>query len=292
MRSRSLLLAALLALLLAPAASAAKRHHDHHSQPRHDVKVQLLGLNDFHGHLESNTPGTIAPDPASPRVPAGGAEYLATHIRAKESENRNTLVVAAGDLIGASPLLSALFHDEPTIEAMNKIGLDITSVGNHEFDEGSAELLRMQRGGCHPVDGCQDGTGFRGAKFRYLSANVVRESSGRTVFPPYAIRKFRGIKVGFIGMTLEGTPDIVSPSGVAGLRFLDEAETANRYARQLRRRHGVRAIVVLLHEGGVQSQPGGINDCNAISGATASSGGSRPTSPARPTHRARTRRAT
>ena len=268
MRSRSLLLAALLTLLLVPAAAAAaKRQHHHHPKPRHDVQVQLLGLNDFHGHLESNTPGTIAPDPASPRVPAGGAEYLATHIRAKQRENRNTLVVAAGDLIGASPLLSALFHDEPTIEAMNKMGLDLASVGNHEFDDGAAELLRMQRGGCHPVDGCQDGTGFRGANFRYLSANVVREDSGRTLFPPYAIRRFRGIKVGFIGMTLEGTPDIVSPSGVAGLDFLDEADTANRYARLLRRRYGVRAIVVVMHEGGVQSMPGGINDCNGISGA-------------------------
>jgi 5'-nucleotidase len=270
MPSRALLLA-LLSLLILPAAAMARDgrdgrhgHHGHHHN--RDVEVQLLGINDFHGHLESTTPGTIAPTPAEPRVPAGGAEYLATHIRRLSRENRNTLVVSAGDLIGASPLLSALFHDEPTIEAWNKIGLDLNAVGNHEFDEGREELLRMQRGGCHPVDGCQDGTGFRGADFRFLAANVVDEDSGRTLFPPYAIRKFRGIKVGFIGMTLEGTPDIVSPSGVAGLDFLDEAETANRYASELRRRHGVRAIVVLLHEGGLQSQPGGINDCNGIAG--------------------------
>ncbi|HEX2416306.1 MAG TPA: bifunctional metallophosphatase/5'-nucleotidase [Thermoleophilaceae bacterium] len=249
-------LIALIALLLLPAAAAAK--------PRH-VEVQLLGLNDFHGHLESTTPGTIASSPSEPRVPAGGAEYLATHIRNLEADERNSLVVSAGDLIGASPLLSALFHDEPTIEAMNRIGLDLNSVGNHEFDEGAAELRRMQRGGCHPTDGCQDGTGFSGATFDFLAANVVRERTGRTLFRPYAIRRFQGVKVGFIGMTLEGTPDIVSPSGVAGLDFLDEAETANRYARELRRR-GVRAIVVLLHEGGVQSQPGGVNDCNGISG--------------------------
>jgi 5'-nucleotidase len=254
------LLAALLALALLPAVAAAA--------PRSaDVEVQLIGLNDFHGHLEANTPGTIAPAPGQPRVPAGGAEYLATHIRQKRTENANTLVVSAGDLIGASPLLSALFHDEPTIEAMNLIGLDLNAVGNHEFDEGAAELLRMQGGGCHPVDGCQDGTGFAGADFRFLAANVVSESDGSTLFPPYAIRKFGGIKIGFIGMTLEGTPDIVSPSGVAGLDFLDEADTANRYAEELRTNHGVRAIVVLLHEGGVQSLPGGINDCNGISGA-------------------------
>ena len=251
------LLIALLTLLLLPAAAAAKPG---------DVSVQLLGLNDFHGHLEGNTPGTITPSPGAARVPAGGAEYLATHIRAKAEGNPNTLVVSAGDLIGASPLLSALFHDEPTIEAMNKIGLDLNAVGNHEFDEGAAELLRMQNGGCHPDDGCQDGDGFAGAEFGFLAANVVDEDSGEPLFPPYAIRKFGGIKVGFIGMTLEGTPDIVSPSGIAGLDFLDEAETANRYADELRNTHGVRAIVVLLHEGGVQSAPGGINDCNGMSG--------------------------
>ena len=257
MRTLRLLVLVLAALLMLPALAAAK--------PK-EVEVQLLGLNDFHGHLESTTPGTIAPDPASPRVPAGGAEYLATHLRAKEAENKNTLIVSAGDLIGASPLLSALFHDEPTIEAMNQIGLDLNAVGNHEFDEGADELRRMQRGGCHPVDGCQDGTGFGGADFRFLAANVVRETSGRTLFRPYSIKRFKGVKVGFIGMTLEGTPDIVSPAGVAGLDFLDEAETANRYARELRRRHGVRAVVVLLHQGGIQSSPGGINDCNGISG--------------------------
>jgi len=173
MRSTRLLLAALVVMLALPAAGVAK-----------DVQVQLIGLNDFHGHLESTTPGTIAPDPSSPRVPAGGAEYLATHVRNLAADNRNTVVVSAGDLIGASPLLSALFHDEPTIEAMNQIGLDLNSVGNHEFDEGAAELARMQRGGCHPVDGCLDGNGFGGAHFRFLAANVVDEDSGETLFRP------------------------------------------------------------------------------------------------------------
>ena len=252
------LLLALLALLLLPASAGA-------GAKSRTVEVQLIGLNDFHGHLESTTPGTIAPSPAEPRVPAGGAEYLATHVRALEAQSRHTLMVSAGDLIGASPLLSALFHDEPTIEAMNRIGLDLNAVGNHEFDEGAAELRRMQRGGCHPQDGCQDGTGFGGADFRFLAANVVDEDTRRPLFRPYAIRRFGGVRVGFIGMTLEGTPNIVSPSGVAGLDFLDEAETANRYTRELRRR-GVRAVVVLLHEGGMQGQPGGINDCNGISG--------------------------
>jgi 5'-nucleotidase len=250
-RSR-ILFALLCALVLVIPATAQ-------AAPR-DVEVQLLGLNDFHGALEppSGSGGRIG------NVNAGGAEYLATHLRAKEAENPNTVIVSAGDLIGASPLLSAIFHDEPTIEAMNEIGLDLNAVGNHEFDEGAAELLRMQNGGCHPTDGCQDGDGFGGAEFGFLAANVVNRQTGRPILAPYAIKKFRGVKVGFIGMTLEGTPNIVSPAGIQGLDFLDEADTANRYAGVLRREHGVRAIVVLLHEGGVPT--GGYNECPGISG--------------------------
>jgi 5'-nucleotidase len=228
------------------------------------VQVQLLALNDFHGNLEPPTgsSGLIG----SPSVPAGGAAYLATHIRELAASNRNTLVVSAGDLIGASPLLSALFHDEPTIEAFNQIGLDFNAVGNHEFDEGLAELKRMQRGGCHPTDGCQDGDGFAGASFRFLAANVVDERTRLPIFAPFAIRTFGTIPVAFIGMTLEGTPDVTTASGVAGLDFLDEADTANFYAKVLRLL-GVKAIVVLLHEGGTQT--GGIDDCTGISGPIA-----------------------
>lgn len=227
------------------------------------VDVTLLALNDFHGHLEppGGSSGTIDGQPA------GGVEYLATHLAElrKAGKKKNTITVAAGDLIGASPLLSAAFHDEPTIEALSKAGLDYASVGNHEFDEGSDELLRIQHGGCHPVDGCADGTPYRGAGFQYLSANAFLTETGRPLLPPYAIHKVRGVKIGFIGMTLEGTPEIVSPDGVAGLTFTDEARTANRYARELRRK-GVEAIVVLLHEGGNQAGAGGINDCVDFTG--------------------------
>jgi 5'-nucleotidase len=205
-------------------------------------------------------------------VVAGGAEFLASHIRALERHNRHSLFVSAGDLIGASPLASALFHDEPTIEAMNLMGLDLNAVGNHEFDEGEDELRRMQEGGCH-ADGCYDGPdsdaqpdGFRGANFGFLAANVVDRQTRRPMFAPYAIRKFDGVKVGFIGMTLEGTPDIVSQEGIKDLEFLDEADTANRYASELRRRHDVEAIVVLIHEGGAQTLPFSFNGCNGISG--------------------------
>jgi 5'-nucleotidase len=181
-------------------------------------------------------------------------------------QQENTITVAAGDLIGASPLLSAAFHDEPSIEALGLAGLDLASVGNHEFDEGAGELLRIQNGGCHPADGCADpARPYAGASFQYLSANAFVTASGEPLLAPYAIKEVTGVRVGFIGMTLEGTADIVSQSGVAGLDFRDEIETGNRYAAELQRQ-GVEAIVVLLHEGGAQAPGAGINDCTGLQG--------------------------
>jgi 5'-nucleotidase len=263
--NRITLVAALLAAALivaAPAAAAGKRKH----HPKRPVRVQLLGINDFHGHLEASTSGRVSRS-RRPRddVPAGGVEYLATHIRTLSRRHRYTLVVAAGDLVGGSPLLSSLFHDEPAIEAVNQLGLDVSAVGNHEFDEGANELRRLQRGGCHPVDGCADRTPFRGARFPFLSANVRSVRTGKTIFPPYAIRRVGGVPIGFIGMTLEGTPQLISPTIAARLRFLDEARTANHYVRRLRRR-GVRAIVVLLHEGDFTSREGTVDSCPGIQG--------------------------
>ncbi|MEV4119488.1 bifunctional metallophosphatase/5'-nucleotidase [Micromonospora sp. NPDC049645] len=252
----------LTALAVAAFGAVATSPEEADARPK-PVDVTLLALNDFHGNLEppSGSSGTIAGQTA------GGVEYLATHLAELRAaaKKQNTITVAAGDLIGASPLLSAAFHDEPTIEALSMAGLDYASVGNHEFDEGAAELLRIQNGGCHPVDGCADGTPYRGAGFQYLSANAFKTATGKPLMAPYAIHKVQGVKVGFIGMTLEGTPQIVSQQGVAGLTFADEADTANRYARELRRK-GVEAIVVLLHEGGSQAATGGINDCVGMTG--------------------------
>jgi 5'-nucleotidase len=215
---------------------------------RGSVEVQILAINDFHGNLQPPSGSSGRVGPATGGTIAGGAEYLATHIRNLEATNANSIVVSAGDLIGASPLLSGLFHDEPTIEAMNLIGLDINAVGNHEFDEGTTELLRMQNGGCHPIDGCQDLTPFGGADFQFLAANVVNHATGQTLFAPYTIRNFNGAKVAFIGMTLEGTPNIVSPSGITGWDFKDEADTVNALIPELRAQD-VAAYVILLHEG-------------------------------------------
>ncbi len=230
------------------------------------VPVQLLAFNDFHGNLKppAGSSGRIATGPLpTDVVEAGGAEFFATHIKTLKAANPNTLIVAAGDIIGATPLMSALFHDEPSIESMNALGLDVATVGNHEFDEGTDELLRMQSGGCHPVDGCQDGDGFEGARFRYLSANVVRDNTGQTVFPAYTVKSFRGARVAFIGVTLEGTPLVTSPAGVVGLQFKDEAATINALVPEIRAQ-GIEAIVVLIHEGGATT--GLYNDCVGISG--------------------------
>ncbi|MCM0673744.1 bifunctional metallophosphatase/5'-nucleotidase [Micromonospora phytophila] len=261
MRRAAIGLAALAVTALSTVAATPSQAEPAGPPP---VDVKLLALNDFHGNLEppSGSSGTIAGQPA------GGAEYLATQLaelRKRAVEEENAITVAAGDLIGASPLLSAAFHDEPTIESLSLAGLDYASVGNHEFDEGADELLRIQNGGCHPVDGCADGTPYEGADFQYLSANAFKTATGQPLLAPYAIHKVQGVKVGFIGMTLEGTPQIVSQQGVAGLTFSDEAETANRYARELRRQ-GVQAIVILLHEGGTQDSTGGINDCTGFTG--------------------------
>lgn len=227
------------------------------------ITIKLLAFNDFHGQIVS--PGNFA------GVPAGGIDQMAGVIAKYKAANPTTTVVSAGDLIGATPLVSALFHDEPTIETMNRAGLEFNAVGNHEFDEGKDELLRMQKGGCHPTDansckGASVGTPvpFEGAKFKFLAANVVRQSDGKTLFPPYAIKSYGRTRVAFIGMTLKETPTIVTPTGVAGLDFKDEAATVNALVPALRAR-GVQAIVVLLHQGGTQpvaQNATTINQCN------------------------------
>ena len=231
------------------------------------VNVKLLAINDFHGNLKPPRGGIRIKDPADPsktiEVAAGGAEHLATAVAQLRANNPNHAFVAAGDLIGATPLLSALFRDEPTIESLNAMGLEISAVGNHEFDKGAAELLRMQRGGCHAGEGCKGPQPFKGASFKYLAASTIDTATGQTILPAYHVKRFEGIPVAFIGLTLKDTPNIVVPSGVAGLRFDDEATSVNRLVPELKAQ-GIEAIVVLIHEGGMPT--GDYNDCPGISG--------------------------
>ena len=262
MRRQSFVLVGLIAalasliVLVAPAATAKKP-----DPPGLLVELQLLAFNDYHGHVEPHTAGQVD------GVQAGGGEYLASKLAELRQGEKYSLTVAAGDLIGGSPAFSGLFHDEPSVESLNAMDLDVSSVGNHEFDEGVTELLRMQNGGCHPVDGCYfPDAPYAGADFQWLAANTVHEETGETPLPPYWIERFQNIKVGFIGMTLEATDTLVAASGIQGWEFLDEAETANALVPVLKRQ-GVDAIVVLLHEGGSQTPPpGAIDACVGISG--------------------------
>jgi 5'-nucleotidase len=262
MKNLSPLFIAMAVLSLASGFAAPCR-----AQTAATVELRILAINDFHGYLRPPPGGIRIADPdehsKTVMVPAGGSERMATVVRQLREGHANSIFVAAGDLIGASPFLSAMFHDEPTIESLSMMGLALSSVGNHEFDEGKDELLRMQNGGCHPVDQCRGPHPFPGAKFHYLAASTIEKATGKTVFPPYEIREFEGIPVAFIGLTLKGTPDIISPVSAAGLEFRDEADTVNALVPELKAR-GVEAIVVLIHEGGFPS--GGYNECPGISG--------------------------
>jgi 5'-nucleotidase len=230
--------------------------------------IHLLGFNDQHGNLEAaglNIYGRFA----------GGSAYLAKAIRdrqARYGDHQATLM--AGDNIGASPLANGLFHEEPATIVTNLMNVDFASVGNHEFDKGSAELLRIQNGGCH-ADGCtgapyalpggQTTNIFPGADFQYLSSNVVVNATGQTLFPAFGTKGFKSdsgkdFEIGFIGSVLESTPTIVTPTGVAGLTFEDEAEAANEAAHELARR-GVKTMVLVIHEGGFQAAPAALNGC-------------------------------
>ncbi|RDG34870.1 bifunctional metallophosphatase/5'-nucleotidase [Streptomyces corynorhini] len=244
-----------------------------HGKPKpkpkpHTVDVQLLSFNDLHGNLEppAGSAGTVnetQADGTVKAIPAGGMEYLATSLRTARKGHPYSITAAGGDMVGASPLLSGLFHDEPTIEALNKVDLDVTAVGNHEFDEGAVELARLQNGGCHPTEGCYEkGKKFKGADFPYLAANVTSEKTGKPILKPYTVWKKNGVKIGFIGVTLEGTPNIVTAEGVKGLTFHSEVETINKYAKELDKQ-GVKSIVALIHEGGAPASTSYNYDCDS-----------------------------
>jgi 5'-nucleotidase len=259
---------ALVAAMPAGAHDRGNGNGHGHGHKSRTVDVQLLSFNDLHGNLEppAGSAGTVKrthADGTVESIPAGGVEYLATSLRTARKGNPYSVTAAGGDMVGASPLLSGLFHDEPTIEALNGLDLDVTAVGNHEFDEGATELARLQNGGCHPVEGCyEEGKEFQGADFPYLAANVTEEKTGKPLLKPYTVWKKNGVKIGFIGVTLEGTPDIVTANGVKGLRFHDEVETINKYAKELDRK-GVKSIVALIHEGGAPASTSYNYDCDS-----------------------------
>lgn len=216
------------------------------------INIQILAINDFHGQLEPPSSQMIIGHNKTSNIygDAGGAEYLATYIKNLKSTNPNTFIVSAGDNIGATPLISAHFNDEPTIMALNMMGVEFSAVGNHELDKGLDELMRIQKGGCHPKDAYMGNSSFEGTHFQFLAANLVNESTNATIFPAYNITYVQRVPIGFIGIALENTPTTVSPFAVKGLKFLNETETINKYVKELKDM-GVKTIVVLIHDGGV-----------------------------------------
>ncbi len=244
------------------------------------VTIKVIAFNDFHGHLEQPPGALPVHDPASGRtvrVPTGGVARLATLVGSLKAANPNHVVVAAGDLIGATPFVSAQFSDEPTIELLSRIGLEVSSVGNHEFDKGRAELLRIVGGGCRPrsadgrvgrpgVDTCAQDGRYEGAGFRYLAANVVDAASGKPLLPAVWTKRFGAVGLGFVGVTLRDTPTVVSPAGVRGLRFEDEAQAINAQVPALLEQ-GVAAVVALVHQGGrTSARHVGDPSCPGLSG--------------------------
>lgn len=197
------------------------------------IDVQILGINDFHGQL--NVTQWVN------EKPAGRADYLAAHLKRRAAANKNTLIVHAGDMVGASPPISALLQDEPTIDFLNRIGVDVGTLGNHEFDEGVEEMLRLIRGGSHPNTG-----DFPGADFPYVVANVLDKKTKKPILPPYVVKRVGGVPIGFVGVVLTDTPSLVNPAEVRSVEFVDEVTAINRAVKQLKKK-GVRAIVVLAH---------------------------------------------
>jgi 5'-nucleotidase len=240
----------LLIAILALVTSAASAQ-----DAAHTVTVQVLAINDFHGNVEppSGTDGAVN------GVPAGGAEYLATHLRDAVRSNPNSILVAAGDLMGASPLLSGLFHDAPTVEALNAMNLSVTSIGNHELDHGPDDLLWRIKGGCPHTETCSEEEKLPGAHFQYLAANM-RMVNGKSLAPT-AVRTVGGVKIGFIGETLEGTNSNLPAQVAKGLQFQEESAVANEAAARLER-EGVHAIVLLIHQGAGQHPAKGPVDPN------------------------------
>lgn len=239
------------------------------------VKIKLLGINDFHGQLSPRTVGSR---------PAGGAAVLASYLRAaSQSAKDGAIIVHAGDHVGASPPNSALLQDEPAISVLNELANKhclpvrlfrklpyevqaytqpkcniVGTFGNHEFDEGIGEALRLVYGGNHE-DGPFIDKRWQGARFPYISANVIDESTGRSVLLPHIVKVVDGVRIGFIGAVLKETPTIVTPTGVAGLKFIDEADAINASVKQLKR-HGVKTVVVTIHQGTGQTSYTGPTD--------------------------------
>lgn len=241
--------------------------------PAGEANITILAINDFHGNL--NPQSFRLPDQADPSknttITAGGIETLGAKVALARAANPNTIFVGGGDLIGASPIISSLLRDEPTIDALGKMGMEVSVVGNHEFDQGRNELLRLQNGGCNsndPAKACKYNANFGGAQYKYIAANIIDTATGKPFLPPYYVKQIDGVKIGFVGATLSDAPTIVNPNGIVGLKFTDEAEAINAAVKDLKAQ-GVNTIIALVHQGQAGSMPPSTiekTDCSKFSG--------------------------
>ena len=238
------------------------------TRPQAPIEVNLVGFNDFHGFLEPSK-FTYTVDGKTVSVQAGGIDAVAAHVAAWRKEDPQLIVAGAGDLVSASPAISAFWADEPTVNALNMMGLDVSSVGNHEFDMGRVELLRHQFGGCTPTarpdKACKLAPDFKGARWTYLASNVIDRATGKPVLPAYRIIESKGVKIGFVGAVIKDTPQLVLASGIEGLEFGDEAKAINRAIPELKKL-GATVFVVLIHEGGATVEPFDKPDCTQLKG--------------------------
>jgi 5'-nucleotidase len=257
--SRPSALALGAALLLSGCASA----------PVRPLEINLVALNDFHGNLEPSKYTYTPPGTTQPRtIQAGGIDVLKGALDTFRKDDPDLLFVAAGDLVGASPAASSMFADEPSIEALNRMGLVASSLGNHEFDQGPKELLRQQHGGCdspRPAKACRLSPDFKGAGFTYLAANVVDAQTGKNLVPGWRIVDVKGVKVGLIGAVLHDLASVTIASSIKGLAIDDEAASINAVLPAMRAQ-GARVFVVLIHEGGFADQPYDKADCDTLHG--------------------------
>ncbi|MES2323089.1 MAG: bifunctional metallophosphatase/5'-nucleotidase [Pseudomonadota bacterium] len=239
------------------------------SRPQVPLELNIVSLNDFHGYLEGGRFSYTAAGTTQPQtLHAGGISTIAAALQAWRQEDRQLMFVGAGDLIGASPAISSMWADEPTLTAMGMLGMRVSATGNHEFDVGRAELLRQQHGGCasvRPEVACKFTPDYRGASFAYVAANVVDADTGKTLLPAYRIEQAHGVKVAFIGAVIRNTPAMVLASGVTGLDFRDEADSINR-AMAGARADGATVFVALVHEGGHTEEAIDQPDCSKLTG--------------------------
>lgn len=231
-------------------------------QPSGPTELTLLSINDFHGNIQPSDPTPLLPrlpdaTGAVKAQPAGGAAYLATALAALKAKNPDALVVAGGDLIGASPLISNLLRDEPTLTAMSQLGITASALGNHELDAGLPELLRQTRGECGP-SGCL-WPDYKGPGFPYLGANVLDAATGKPLLPTHVLKQAGRLKVAIAGVATMETPHVIVARAIKGIRFADEVDTLNALVPQLKA-EGAQVLVAVMHEGGVQGRDAGAND--------------------------------